>query len=136
MQVEIPFIHAAYRPTKRVIAEEQDTIVVVGKAKQKRKRKVEKKSSVELERSLTVTEGAAATPGKGAEPFDFSAAPNILDDNPDIEDANIKRKRQRKQNKGGSRRLQIFYSSSRLNTASFTTRWRLLWRLRGTSKGA
>jgi len=131
----MPFIPAAYRPTKRVIAEEQDTIVVVGKARQKRKRKVEKKSSVEPERSLTVTEGAAI-PGDGAEPFDFSAAPNILDDNPDIEDSNIKRKRQKKQNKGESRRLQIFYSSSRLNTTSFTTRWRLLWRLPGTSKGA
>ncbi|KAF8959127.1 hypothetical protein BDZ97DRAFT_1906257 [Flammula alnicola] len=101
MQVEIPYVPASQRPTKRV-EEERDTIVVVGQARQKRKRK-EAKGSPATEDGTNSSKPSVKKEGNASdEPFDFSAIPNILDDNPDTEDR--KKKRQRKQNKGG-----VFY---------------------------
>jgi exosome complex exonuclease RRP6 len=106
MQVEIPYVAASQRPTKQVKDEERDTIVVVGQAKQKRKRI---KSQPHQHDAGSSNEPAAdddavpslalPTQKEEAEPFDFSAVPNILDDNPDLQDGSRKRKRQKKQNK-------------------------------------
>jgi exosome complex exonuclease RRP6 len=104
MQVEIPYVPAAQRSTKRVEVVEQDTIVTVGQARQKRKRKAgegkEQAGSGVLEDGAFSDSkpNAKKTPVGAVEPFDFAAVPNILDDNPDMEDR--KKKRQRKQNKG------------------------------------
>lgn len=100
MEVEIPFIPTSQRPVKD---EEQDTIVVVGQARQKRKRP---KAGV----SLNDAEGSARGRAKKVknetspkdedrEAFDFSAIPNILDDNPNLADEN-KKKREKKDKKG------------------------------------
>jgi exosome complex exonuclease RRP6 len=104
MQVEIPYVPAAQRLTTiaRAKVEEKDTIVMVGQKKRKRvkgggKAKVEGEDSPSP--SIDGSKGVSETNAEQA-PFDFSAVPNILDDNPDAEDKNRKKKRQRKQNKG------------------------------------
>ncbi|KAH9480124.1 Exosome complex exonuclease rrp6 [Psilocybe cubensis] len=100
MQVEIPYVAPAQRQSKP-IKEEKDTIVVVGQARQKRKRKEAKATFTaggDLNDSASKDERVAKLDSdKPAEMehFDFSAVPNILDDNPDLEDR--KKKRQRKQ---------------------------------------
>ncbi|KDR77424.1 hypothetical protein GALMADRAFT_209792 [Galerina marginata CBS 339.88] len=111
MQVEIPYVAASQRSTKE-IKEEKDTIVVVGQARQKRKRKgTEAKSGpglgnedanegVEIEDTKATAAGRSVPKQEDVAPFDFAAAPNILDDNPDLEDR--KKKRQKKQSKGAS----------------------------------
>ncbi|KAF8148190.1 hypothetical protein B0H34DRAFT_737252 [Crassisporium funariophilum] len=107
MQVEIPYVPASQRPTKR-LKEETDTIVVVGQARQKRKRAgkaaetsagVEDESGPVKGKQKQKAQDESGVTVEGQESFDFSAVPNILDDNPDVEDR--KRKRQKKQNKGG-----------------------------------
>lgn len=106
MQVEIPYVPAAQRLTTiaRTKVEEKDTIVMVGQKKRKRakgggkaKMEVEDSPSPSIDGSKGVSE-TKAQPEQA--PFDFSAVPNILDDNPDAEDRNRKKKRQKKQNKG------------------------------------
>ena len=108
MQVEIPYVAASQRPTKQVKDEERDTIVVVGQARQKRKRvkaqphrRQEDDAGRPNEPASDAVPSSSALPTKKeeAEPFDFSAVPNILDDIPDLQDSNRK-KRQKKQNKG------------------------------------
>jgi len=108
MDVEIPFIPAPQRSTE-VVNEEQDTIVVVGQARRKRKRpKATSADGVETTSSsgkkTKVTKGVEAKDEDG-EAFDFSAVPNILDDNPNLGDEKAKKKkRERKEKKGG-----VFY---------------------------
>lgn len=83
-QVEIPFVPASQRPAKQ---EEKDTIVIVGKVRQKRKRKADLPAE------------------KVEEPFDFSSVPNILDDDhepvKEEEETDKRRKKQKKTNKKG-----------------------------------
>jgi len=103
MDVEIPFIPAPQRSIK-VLNEEQDTIVVVGQARQKRKRPKASPDGVEatLGKKTKVTSGVEAKDEDG-EAFDFSAVPNILDDNPNLGDEKTKKKkRERKEKKGGT----------------------------------
>ncbi|RDB15305.1 Exosome complex exonuclease rrp6 [Hypsizygus marmoreus] len=103
MQVEMPYVPAAQRRTTQVV---EDSIVVVGQARQK-KRKRTKSAPEGVEPSLSA-EGSGPKKtrqqGNGSkdEPgtFDFSAVPNILDDNPNTEDSK-KKKRQKKQKNGG-----------------------------------
>ncbi|KAF5374147.1 hypothetical protein D9615_008827 [Tricholomella constricta] len=109
MQVEIPFVPASQRKATQAV---EDSIVVVGQAKQKKRK-----------RAKPAPDGAASTSAEGSsqknkpqnedagsrdeseghEPFDFAAVPNILDDNPNTEDMKQK-KRQKKQKSGG-----VFY---------------------------
>ena len=104
MQVEIPYVPAAQRLTTitRAKVEEKDTIVMVGQKKRKRA-KGGGKAKMEVEDSpspsIDGSKGVSETNAEPA-PFDFAAVPNILDDNPDAEDRNRKKKRQKKQNKG------------------------------------
>ncbi|CAA7266028.1 unnamed protein product [Cyclocybe aegerita] len=108
MEVEIPYVPASQRTTKQVpVKEERDTIVVVGQARKKRKRKATEVADGEESAASKKDKGdLAATKMAGAddeEPFDFAKVPNILDDNPDLEEGSKKRKRQKKQgNKGGT----------------------------------
>ncbi len=92
MQVEIPYVPASQRPTRQVIQDEKDSIVVVGQARQKRKRK---KGEQNVEKG-----GAMTAEG----PFDFSSVPNILDTNPngedEVNDENSQRKRLKKKKNG------------------------------------
>jgi exosome complex exonuclease RRP6 len=91
--------------------EERDTIVVVGQARQKRKRtKAQPQNGAEKSNEPTADEAPSssahlkkeAEESNALEPesFDFSAVHNILDDNPDLEDGNRKKKRQKQQKKG------------------------------------
>lgn len=108
MQVEIPYVPAAQRLTTIAHAkvEEKDTIVLVGQKKRKRvkgggkaKMEGEDSPSASIDGGNGESRGVSETNAEQA-PFDFSAVPNILDDNPDAEDRNRKKKRQKKQNKG------------------------------------
>ena len=97
MEVEIPFIPTSQRSIKE-LNEEQDTIVVVGQARQKRKRPKASPDGVETTsgsagertKKTKVKDGVEAKDGDG-EAFDFSAVPNILDDNPNLDDVKKKR---------------------------------------------
>jgi exosome complex exonuclease RRP6 len=103
MDVEIPFIPAPQRSIT-VMNEEQDTIVVVGQARQKRKRPKASTDGVEATsgKKTKITQGVEAKDEDG-EAFDFSAVPNILDDNPNLGDEkNKKKRRERKEKKGGA----------------------------------
>lgn len=104
MQVEIPYVAPSQRQNRQV-QEEHDSIVVVGQARQKRKRRGEGRTTNSVgddknDKDSSSGKNSRSSPGQSeeAEPFDFSAAPNILDDNPDLEDR--KKKRQKKQSKG------------------------------------
>jgi len=115
MEVEIPFIPASQRAAK-VPNEEQDTIVIVGQATQKRKRPksgvgadgVEAASgSARGKAKKTKVKNETEAKDEDREAFDFSAIPNILDDNPNLGDGNKKKKRD-KEKKGG----RFFHSIS------------------------
>ena len=103
MEVEIPFIPPSQRSIK-ALNEEQDTIVVVGQARQKRKRPkaspdgVEATAGERMKKTKVKSNGVEAKDEDG-EAFDFSAVPNILDDNPNLDDGK-KKKREKKVKKG------------------------------------
>jgi len=93
MQVEIPYVPASQRPTRQVIQDEKDTIVVVGQARRKRKRKKGEQN---------VDKGDAT---KAEVPFDFLSVPNILDTDPNggdqvNDDEKSQRKRLRRKKNG------------------------------------
>ncbi|KAF8636209.1 hypothetical protein AX17_003695 [Amanita inopinata Kibby_2008] len=138
MQVEVPFVPAAERKPKILDSRVEDTIVVVGQPRA-RKRKRKERGAVSLDAvddGMEVEQNEAGLgqnggPSKGREEFgkererddsqdivmegadevleaqgdfDFSAVPNLLDDDPDneAEDKQTKQKRHKKQaNKGG-----------------------------------
>ena len=105
MDVEIPFIPAPQRSVQASKEEqEQDTIVVVGQARQKRKRRKASPECLEATsgKKKKVASGVEAKDEDG-EVFDFSAVPNLLDDNPNLGDEKTKRKRERKVKKGVER---------------------------------
>ena len=111
MEIEIPFVPAS----QRLVKEEKDTIVVVGQARQKRKRPKANVGADGVEASgsaggkVKKTKVNDETEGKDEdrEAFDFSAIPNILDNNPNVGDGNKKKKRERKEKKGG--RFSFFF---------------------------
>ncbi|KAG5642308.1 hypothetical protein DXG03_003028 [Asterophora parasitica] len=107
MQVEIPFVPAAQRKTTAQTVD--DSIVVVGQARQKKRKRTKStpdgavSASAEglSQKSKPQHEGSGSKDEPGEpEPFDFSAVPNILDDNPHTEETKQK-KRQKKQKRGG-----------------------------------
>lgn len=112
---EIPFVPASKRLAR---AEVDDSIVMVGQRQKKRKRDKTGTTDVspaiitgkgkKTKKTEVVDEGAG---GKEMEedvtepqPFDYSAALNILDDEPDVEEEGTRKrkKKQRKNNKGSS----------------------------------
>ena len=97
MEVEIPIIPAPQRSPIQVSSEEQeqDTIVVVGQARQKRERPKASPNGVEATsgKKTKVASGVEAKDDEVGESFDFSAVPNILDDNPNLGDEKKKRER-------------------------------------------
>ena len=146
MQVEIPYVAASQRPTKQVKEEERDTIVVVGQARQKRKRtKAQQQNDTGKSNEPAADEAPSSSillekEGKESnalepESFDFSAVHNILDDNPDLEDGNRKKKRQKKQNKGQSFRYLSPSFISSVRFFLFYPRWSILWGLPCASQG-
>ncbi|KAG6819666.1 hypothetical protein H0H93_009746 [Arthromyces matolae] len=109
MQVEIPFIPASQRKAVQPIVD--DSIVTVGQARQRKRKRTkppadglipttsaEKSNSEEVEPQNATKDSTAVN---DQEPFDFATVPNILDDNPDVEDTKQK-KRQKKQKSGGN----------------------------------
>ena len=127
MEIEIPFIPTSQRSIKE-LNEEQDTIVVVGQARQKRKRPKASPDGVETTsgsagertKKTKVKDGVEAKDGDG-EAFDFSAVPNILDDNPDLDDGK-KKKREKKVKKVKGKYFipPLFYISNHDTYGDFT----------------
>lgn len=125
MQVEIPFVPAARRNPGETV---EDSIVVVGHARQKKRKRTVKtihegplssRSSADVAFS-DIHQAKNSGPGALEESFDFSGVPNILDDNPDLEDTK-KPKKQKKQKHGnlqlGSHILTLLMISGLLQVA-------------------
>lgn len=102
MEVEMPYVPASQRNITQVV---DDSIVVVGQVRQKKRKRAKAttvgtdasaEASNEVGRKEVIPNDESAT---FEQPFDFSAVPNILDDNPNIEDSKKKRK-QKKQKTG------------------------------------
>lgn len=125
MQIEIPYVSASQRPTKQAIQEQNDTIVVVGQARQKRKRRAEKHGDLAADTPSTdkneksMSENRQSGTTEHQEPFDFSSIPNILDDGHDTGNGTeeLSDKRRKKQKKGLCQ--DYFRTSSRKLTALF-----------------
>ncbi|KNZ78491.1 Exosome complex exonuclease rrp6 [Termitomyces sp. J132] len=106
MQVEVPFVPASQRRVVQVT--EDDSIVVVGQARQRKRKRTKLTTDGLAEASSLKNEhknkdGRAQDDVNNHEPFDFTAVPNILDDNPNVEDMKQKKqKRQKKQKTGGT----------------------------------
>jgi len=106
MQVEMPYVPASQRQSVRT-AEETDAIVVVGQARQKKRKRTKAIASAT---DVTGVEHAATEKPQNSQaedddietPFDFNAVPNILDDNPDTEDRKKKRQRKQAAKRGGT----------------------------------
>lgn len=122
-QIEIPYVPAAQRRQTNII---DDSIVVVGRARQKKRKRMKsssgqdmdpgsvKDSAMKAENSVEARqmkapkrkeqhEEGSITP---EEPFDYSMVPNLLDDVPTPEHDMISRKKKKqKQNKGTRLRL-------------------------------
>ncbi|KAJ7050877.1 ribonuclease H-like domain-containing protein [Mycena amicta] len=106
MQIEIPYVPAWQRSTKPVAEVVDDSIVVVGQPRSK-KRKRAKGEDAEGSRApnkLSPSKGDDSPPPKGdeedAEAFDFASVPNVLDDGPNEDGARAKKKRKGKKDKG------------------------------------
>src|ERR1700691_4064132 len=115
-QIEIPYIPAAQRRQTNII---DDSIVIVGQARQKKRKRV-KASSADIDPDSAAVSAmdteifaeashakAPKKQGRGEngsathELFDYSAVPNILDDVPTPEhDTTSRRKKKQKQNNG------------------------------------
>lgn len=106
MQVEIPFVPASQRKGAQAI---DDSIVVVGQARQKKRKRITKSAPSDASASADAPttshrqeeHGLGPQDGvpKEQESFDFSSVPNLLDDNPNLEDKK-RQKRQKKQKNG------------------------------------
>ncbi|KAK2465781.1 hypothetical protein APHAL10511_002325 [Amanita phalloides] len=112
MQVEIPFVPAVERIPKSLGTRFEDTIVVVGQTRAKKRKRNGKKTSEDgadisglasggegrgRKEDNDSQEGVGETSG-GQDDFDFSVVPNILDDGSD-EERHAKQKRLKKQYK-------------------------------------
>jgi exosome complex exonuclease RRP6 len=85
-------------------------LVVVGQARQKRKRPKAGVGGVDGAEAASGSTGGKMKKTKvkketeakdeDREAFDFSTIPNILDDNPNVEDGNAKKKKRKKEKKG------------------------------------
>ncbi|KAF8975376.1 hypothetical protein BDQ17DRAFT_1441539 [Cyathus striatus] len=120
MQVEVPFVPSAQRKVTKV--EETDTIVVVGQARQKKRKRVKEKEASSTPADGDGEETGASSPLKKEDKskaqsdeeeveqpaFDFSSAPNLLDDNPNAEGDQGRKKRQRKAGTKGVKGGQFY----------------------------
>ncbi|KAL0960894.1 hypothetical protein HGRIS_005903 [Hohenbuehelia grisea] len=104
MQVEVPFVPLAQRK-KPASDPVEDTIVVVGQARQKKRKRTkaadgagEDAGSAKAATAGKASGDKAAVDEAEATPFDFDAVPNILDDRPTQDDA--KPRKRKKQAKG------------------------------------
>ncbi|TDL23207.1 hypothetical protein BD410DRAFT_173443 [Rickenella mellea] len=104
-QIEIPFVPASQRQAAPTI---DDTVVVVGQARQKKRKRVKQPTGDQSNES-TPGPNTEATVKKKAktiaqdepsaeelEPFDYASAPNILDDQSGSRATDVKKSRQRK----------------------------------------
>lgn len=123
MQVEVPFVPAAARKPKVLEPHIDDTIVVVGQTRAKKRKRNSKKFAEQQGETRESATAAGAeekvasmskAQGREEEPdaememasdeqddFDFSAVPNILDDDPDSEaqERRTKQKRPKRQDR-------------------------------------
>lgn len=119
VQAEIPFIPSAQRTNNAnttVLVE--DTIVVVGQARQKKRKRVK----------IIPNPGENNPKGGGGDtvPFDFASAPNILDAAPSTEQSSIPRKKV-KQAKGMVH--HCLYSLETEFSYNFSRSQLALWRI-------
>jgi exosome complex exonuclease RRP6 len=122
LQVEVPFVPAAARRPKVLESHTDDTIVVVGQTRAKKRKRNSKKIAEQGETRESATAAGAEekvasmskAQGREEEPdaememasdeqddFDFSAVPNILDDDPESEaqERRTKQKRPKRQDR-------------------------------------
>ncbi|KAJ7089360.1 ribonuclease H-like domain-containing protein [Mycena belliarum] len=104
MQAEVPYVPAAQRSTKREAPVVDDTIAVVGQARQKKR----KRAKVDVDNGDGEADDTSSLvkPAKKerrtpevaveGEMFDFTAVPNILDDVPNGEDMRVKKKKKQR----------------------------------------
>ncbi|KAJ7174298.1 hypothetical protein C8R46DRAFT_945281 [Mycena filopes] len=105
MQVEVPYVPAAQRTTKQIVEVIDDSIVVVGQARQKKRKRAKTDADAEAATPSGEESGhtkkASSKAKRAAEPdgeaFDFASVPNILDDVPNGEDMRMKKKKKQKQ---------------------------------------
>ncbi|KAH8114700.1 ribonuclease H-like domain-containing protein [Phellopilus nigrolimitatus] len=83
-QIEIPFIPARQRQ-QHVMEEKEDSIVVVGKARQKKRKRSKQDTETEgvegeTKKAKGQSEMGLSPEASEAEPFDYASAPNFLDE--------------------------------------------------------
>ena len=99
MEVEIPFVPASQRKTTQVI---EDSIVVVGQVRQKKRKRTKVHDGVggsngKKAREEQLDGNDQSNEANEQAPFDFLVVPNILDDNPNLEETITKKKKKEKQ---------------------------------------
>ena len=101
MGVEIPFVPTSQRKTTQVI---EDSIIVVGQARQKKRKRTKAYDGADSSNSKKAREEQSdandqsnQAAGDDQAPFDFLAVPNILDDDPNLEETTTKKKKNVKQ---------------------------------------
>jgi exosome complex exonuclease RRP6 len=127
-QIEVPYVPAAQRQQKNIV---DDSIVVVGQARQKKRKRVKSSAhdtdpgsaavpvmNAETSAEARQTEALKRKGQRSSTPqesFDYSAVPNILDDVPTPERDSTSRKK-KKQNKGKARaRLRCYRPTAHLS---------------------
>ncbi|KAF8211725.1 hypothetical protein K438DRAFT_1807803 [Mycena galopus ATCC 62051] len=108
MQVEVPYVPAAQRTTK-VVEVVDDSIVVVGQARQKKRKRNKNDTGMDDRDGASPATADSASPkktpktekhdGEEVEAFDFSTVPNLLDNVHNGEDNRVKKKKKQKQGK-------------------------------------
>ena len=113
-QIEIPYVPATQRQRTNIV---DDSIVVVGQARQKKRKRAKASSAPDVDPEVTMdaeslaetsqTRGLKQRKGRNKdtdtnpqEPFDYSVVPNILDDVPTPESEGNSRKKKRNRNNG------------------------------------
>lgn len=123
LQAEIPYVPASMRQ-KPIAIMEDDSIVVVGKTKQKKRKRVPRDTPL-----ASSTPGSAGEETKEAESFDFASASNVLDEGSDHEVIGDTRKKRPKGKGQGI--ISKSYFDVDLSNLSFS---QFLWGLPSTAE--
>lgn len=91
MQTEIPYVPTQQRKTREVV--EDSSIVVVGQARQKKRKRTKSAQQIEDGGSKNADKARASENLESAKPFDFSRVPNILDEVQEEDRAPVKKKK-------------------------------------------
>ncbi|KAF7331658.1 Exosome complex exonuclease RRP6 [Mycena kentingensis (nom. inval.)] len=100
MPLEIPYVPAAHRTTKPAAEVVDDSIVVVGQARTKKRKRAKTDDAETAEESKPRASKKSSPTPQAEEGFDFSSVPNILDDVPNDEETRAKKKKKGKKDRG------------------------------------